>query len=57
MIDFRERAELNKKANIVLERILDKDDTLELYKEISEITDIKVAQVVIRKLVEKVQKG
>lgn len=55
MIDFKEKARITKKADETLDHILSKRyDTFEQYEEVSKITDIEVAKVIIKRLLDKV---
>lgn len=57
MIDFKEKACISREANEVVENILSKRyDTFEQYEEVSEITDLEVAKVVIKRLLDKLAK-
>ena len=54
MIDFKERVRINKEADKTLENILNNNyDTFEQYEEVSKITDLEVAKVVIKRLLDK----
>lgn len=54
MIDFAEKARINKQADETLKRILDlKYDNFEQYHEVSQIKDVEVAKVVIKRLLDK----
>lgn len=55
MIDFKEKARISKEANITLDNILSKKyDTFEQYEEVSKITDIEIAKLIIKRLLDKV---
>lgn len=57
MIDFKEKARISKEANDVTENILSKKyDTFEQYEEVGKITDLEVAKVVIKRLLDKLAK-
>lgn len=54
MIDFAKKAKINKEADETLNNILSKNyDTFEQYAEVSKITDIEVAKVIIKRLLDK----
>lgn len=54
MIDFKEKARISKEANTTLDNILSKKyDTFEQYEEVSKITDIEVAKIIIKRLLDK----
>lgn len=54
MIDFAKKAEQTKKADDTLEEILSKRyDTFDQYEEVSKITDIEVAKLIIKRLLDK----
>ena len=54
MIDFTEKARISKEATETLNTILSKKyDTFEQYEEVSKITDIEVAKVIIKRLLDK----
>lgn len=54
MIDFKEKARISKEANATLDNILCKRyDTFEQYEEVSKITDIEVAKIIIKRLLDK----
>jgi bifunctional DNase/RNase len=54
MIDFTEKVRINKEADKTLEAILSKRyDTFDLYSEVSKITDLEVAKMVIKRLLDK----
>lgn len=53
-IDFTEKVRINKEADKTLEAILSKRyDTFDLYSEVSKITDLEVAKMVIKRLLDK----
>lgn len=55
MIDFAEKARIFKEADETLERVLSKSyDSFDQYAEVSKITDLEVAKVVIKRLLDKV---
>lgn len=55
MIDFKEKARINREADETLNTILSKNhDNFEQYEEVSKITDIEVAKVIIKRLLDKV---
>ena len=54
MIDFAEKARINKEADKTLNEILSKNyDTFDQYSEISKITDLEVAKAIIKRLLNK----
>lgn len=54
MIDFKEKARISKEADSALERILAKQhDNFDQYEEVGKITDLEVAKVVIKRLLDK----
>lgn len=54
MIDFTEKARISKEADKTLTTILSKRyDTFEQYEEVSKITNIDVAKVIIKRLLDK----
>ena len=54
MIDFTEKVRINKEADKTLEASLSKRyDTFDLYSEVSKITDLEVAKMVIKRLLDK----
>ena len=54
MIDFAEKARINKEADKALNEILSKNyDTFDQYIEVSKITDLDVAKVIIKRLLDK----
>lgn len=55
MVDFKEKARISKEADATLDNILSKRyDTFEQYEEVSKITDIEVAKIIIKRLLDKV---
>lgn len=55
MIDFAEKARISKEADETLSNILSKSyDNFDQYEEVSKITDIEVAKVVIKRLLDKI---
>lgn len=55
MIDFKEKARVTKEADETLGRILSKSsDTFDQYCEVSKITNLEVAKVIIKRLLDKV---
>lgn len=55
MIDFVEKARITKQADDTLETILSKKyDNFDQYQEVSKITDLEVAKVIIKRLLDKV---
>lgn len=56
MIDFAEKARINKKADATLEEILSKKyDTFDMWEEVSKIDDVEVAKVIIKRLLDKLR--
>ena len=54
MIDFAKKAEQTKKADDTLKEILSKRyDTFDQYEEVSKITDLEVAKLIIKRLLNK----
>lgn len=54
MIDFVKKAEQTKKADETLKEILSKKyDTFDQYEEVSKITDLEIAKLVIKRLLDK----
>ena len=54
MIDFKEKARITKEADSTLDTILSKKyDTFEQYEEVSKITDLEVAKIIIKRLLDK----
>ena len=54
MIDFAEKARISKEADETLNTILSKRyDNFEQYEEVSKITDVEVAKVIIKRLLDK----
>lgn len=54
MIDFTEKARISKEADATLQTILSKEhDNFDQYEEVSKITDLEVAKVVIKWLLDK----
>ena len=54
MIDFKEKTRISKEANATLDNILRKKyDIFEQYEEIRKITDIEVAKIIIKRLLDK----
>lgn len=54
MIDFAKKAEQTKKADETLKEILAKQyDTFDQYQEVSKITDLEVAKLIIKRLLDK----
>ena len=54
MIDFAKKAEQTKKADETLREILSKRyDTFDQYEEVSKITDLEVAKLIIKRLLDK----
>ena len=54
MIDFAEKARISKEADETLNTILSKRyDSFEQYEEVSKITDVEVAKVIIKRLLDK----
>ena len=57
MIDFAEKARINKEAKEVLDNILSKKyDNFDQYSEVSKIIDLEVAKVIIKRLLDKINK-
>jgi hypothetical protein len=55
MIDFAEKARIFKEADETLEEILSKrHDNFDQYEQVSKITDLEVAKVVIKRLLDKI---
>lgn len=55
MIDFKEKVRINKEADNILNNILSKQhDNFDQYCEVSKITDLAVAKVIIKRLLDKV---
>ena len=55
MIDFAEKARINKEATKTLDNILSKKyDNFDQYSEVSKITDLEVAKVIIKRLLDKI---
>ena len=50
MIDFKQKLEINKKADAILERIKESDMLNEQWEEIGKIDDLEVAKVIIKRL-------
>lgn len=56
MIDFAEKARISQEATSKLDEILSKSyDNFDQYAAVSEITDIEVAKVIIKRLLDKLQ--
>ena len=56
MIDFKEKAEINKRADQILEDIKSKRlDTFDQFCAVSAIDDLEVAKVIIKRLLEEIQ--
>lgn len=54
MIDFTKKVRVNEEADKTLETILSKRyDTFDQYCEVSKITDLEVAKMVIKRLLDK----
>lgn len=54
MIDFAEKVRISKEADEAVDNILSKSyDTFEQYVEVNKITDLEVAKVVIKRLLDK----
>lgn len=54
MIDFKEKARIASEADNTLDTILSKRyDNFEQYEEVSKITDIEVAKLIIKRLLDK----
>lgn len=54
MIDFVKKAQQTKKADETLQKILAKKyDTFDQYEEVSQITDLEVAKLIIKRLLDK----
>ena len=54
MIDFAEKARISIEADETLRRILNKSyDNFDQYEEISKITDIEIAKIIIKRLLDK----
>lgn len=54
MFDFAEKARITQEADNALETILSKDyDTFDQYEEVSKLTDLEVAKVIIKRLLDK----
>lgn len=54
MIDFAKKAQQTKKADDTLKEILAKRyDTFDQYEEVSKITDLEVAKLIIKRLLDK----
>lgn len=54
MIDFAEKVRINKEADKTLETILSKRyDTFDQHVEVGKITDLEVAKMVIKRLLDK----
>lgn len=54
MIDFAEKARISKEADETLNTILSKRyDNFEQYEEVSKITNVEVAKVIIKRLLDK----
>lgn len=54
MIDFAKKAEQEKKADDTLKEILSKRyDNFDQYEEVSKITDLEVAKLIIKRLLDK----
>ena len=55
MIDFKEKARLTNKADSTLSEILSRRyDTFEQHEEVNKITDLEVAKLIIKRLLDKV---
>lgn len=55
MIDFAEKNRINKEATKTLDNILSKKyDTFDQYHEVSKITDLEVAKMIIKRLLDKI---
>lgn len=58
MIDFKEKARITYEADNTLERILSKQyDNFDQYEEVSKISNIEVAKVIIKRLLDKLNQG
>lgn len=54
MIDFKKKAEITQKADETLQQIFSKQyDTFDMYEEVSKITDLEVAKMIIKRLLDK----
>ena len=54
MIDFKEMTRITSEADVMVQNILSKRyDNFEQYEEVSKITDLEVAKVVIKRLLDK----
>ena len=54
MINFKEIARISQKADATLDQILEKKyDTFDQYAEVSKITDVEVAKIIIKRLLDK----
>ena len=56
MIDFNKKLEINKKADSIVKRILDSDNLDEQWDKIGEINDLEVAKVIIKRLLNKIDR-
>ena len=55
MIDFKEKVRIDKEADNTLNNILSKQyDSFEQYREVSKITELEVAKVIIKRLLDKI---
>ena len=55
MIDFKEKVRIDKEADKTLNSILSKQyDSFEQYREVSKITELEVAKVIIKRLLDKI---
>lgn len=55
MIDFKEKVRVDKEADKTLNSILSKQyDSFEQYSEVSKITELEVAKVIIKRLLDKI---
>ena len=58
MIDFKEKVRINKEADETLNNILSKQyDDFDQYHEVSKITDLAVAKVIIKRLLDKINEN
>lgn len=58
MIDFAEKARITQLADDTLEKILSKSyDNFEQYEEVSKITELEVAKIIIKRLLDKVDES
>jgi len=54
MFDFKEQARITKEADDTLKTIVSKQyDNFDMYEEVSKISDIEVAKLIIKRLLDK----